>query len=893
MMGLSVAPAMGQLQFDPTGLFGPANWNLTMGNAVWNGGAGAVAWTNGNAAVFSNGVVNALTLTEGVSALSLLQSGAGTQTTIGGAGQTLALTGTGTVVGNTGNQWLTLASGLKINLAPGNAALPQMWQVGTGTRVVVDAVLEGNVGTGGLVKVGEGILELNGSNTYVGTTVLDEGILQLGSAGALGGSTLSFKGGTLRYGFEVPGGFASKFEALTTDAAIFDTNGFDITLDTALGGTGGLTKRGDGILTLAASNTMVGDIRVEGGVLKASSLYSAAEGGALNTPFGPKGTNGNKIYVSDGATLDLNGGYSNTSATGNNYGGGKYEITVTGHGVGGTGAIRNTGAGMSNFGPFSKVTFLGDTTLGVTSRWDLIATEIAASDPFDLIKVGGGQLAWGVSSATNNLKDIYVKAGSIAPISGNNYGDVTASIIISSGASLAPWAGQTLSKKIVLNAENASPQASISANGDGTSITDYSLANLNGQITLSGPSMLTTNNGRRDLKINGEVTGAGTLRISGVVNAQTGTDTAVEKRRSAIIYLTNAGNSFTGEVIIERGILRMADGTFLADGTTPKQGRLGTGANKVTMNNTDANQPAIFDLFGSNQSVGSLHATTANNFIENDKAGSTSRLQVGSDNTASASFAGKLRDSSVMLPYNVTYGSTAGVGTTGVLAFEKVGTGRQILTAVNTFSGGTTVTSGQLQIGQGTSSTSTARLGNGKFIVNGGSLTGNGIVGHAGLQSEVNVGGSLIIGNFDQTAAQVLSVEGRLKNEGLLAFDVFAVTNGSGSGSNSDVLRFVNNEMQLLGGILELVDRTNSSLTWGLDTWFQVIDWSNVSEANRDVSLTMGSMPALNSAYSWDLSRLESDGRVYVVTAVPEPGRAVLGLLALSMAIFARRRRRA
>ncbi|NLE36734.1 MAG: hypothetical protein GX621_01770, partial [Pirellulaceae bacterium] len=119
--------------------------------------------------------------------------------------------------------------------------------------------------------------------------------------GVLTSSVLNFNGGTLK-------ALASSADFMTNDAAAatfgitvqeegarIDTNGFDIAINADLiedaGSTGGgLTKLGEGTLTLGGANNYTGDTRVEGGTLKviAALLNDSAD-----------------VWISTGAKLDL------------------------------------------------------------------------------------------------------------------------------------------------------------------------------------------------------------------------------------------------------------------------------------------------------------------------------------------------------------------------------------------------------------------------------------------------------------------------------------------------------------------------------------------------------------------------------------------------------------
>lgn len=134
-------------------------------------------------------------------------------------------------------------------------------------------------GSGGLTKIGTGMLTLSGSNTFTGATTVSAGTLSVGHAAALGASggnliasggvldlggfginrsgTVSFTGGTVRSG------------TLTNDTVAFD--GQAGTVSAALAGAAGLTKSGAGTLSLTGLNSYAGGTVVNAGVLAVAS----------------------------------------------------------------------------------------------------------------------------------------------------------------------------------------------------------------------------------------------------------------------------------------------------------------------------------------------------------------------------------------------------------------------------------------------------------------------------------------------------------------------------------------------------------------------------------------------------------------------------------------------
>ena len=147
-------------------------------------------------------------------------------------------------------------------------------------------------GTGALTKSGSGTLTLSGANTYSGVTTVSAGTLQVGN----GGTT-----GTTGSG------------AVVNNGLLILNRSDAITIAGALSGTGGLSKRGAGVASLASGSTLQGDIDVTGGtlVLPASGTVSSpairvSAGTTLNASTRPAG-----LSLGSGQTL-LNVGGSAT-----------------------------------------------------------------------------------------------------------------------------------------------------------------------------------------------------------------------------------------------------------------------------------------------------------------------------------------------------------------------------------------------------------------------------------------------------------------------------------------------------------------------------------------------------------------------------------------------------
>ena len=164
-------------------------------------------------------------------------------------------------------------------------------------------------------------------------------------------------------------------------------------------------------------------------------------------------------------------------------------------------------------------------------------------------------------------------------------------------------------------------------------------------------------NSAKTITLSGALTdGAGTLALT-----QSGTGTTI---------LTNSGNTYSGATTVSAGVLQI--GTATAAGSIGANSAISVGTNGTL---------SLINL-GSN--------TFASNVTNN--VGGTGTLAIGTSSTVT--LGGKLTDGS------------------GKLALIQGGKGTTILTGVNSYSGPTSVISGTLQIGDG----STGNLGAGTTV---------------------------------------------------------------------------------------------------------------------------------------------------------------------------------
>ncbi|TDU64028.1 putative secreted protein with PEP-CTERM sorting signal [Prosthecobacter fusiformis] len=189
-----------------------------------------------------------------------------------------------------------------------------------------------------LTKSGAGLLILSNASTYTGGTWFNQGFIEVSALDRLGSGGLNFFSGGLRWAT------GSTFDPTVRDmmlglgGGVFDTNGNNVTFANAFGsgGAGGLSKLGNGTLTLNAAGDFTGPASITAGTLTygvANALPSGTDltlaGGILN--IGSFDTVLGNLEFTGSATIT---GSADLLFTGNfNQSTGSRTLTVTNTGV--------------------------------------------------------------------------------------------------------------------------------------------------------------------------------------------------------------------------------------------------------------------------------------------------------------------------------------------------------------------------------------------------------------------------------------------------------------------------------------------------------------------------------------------------------------------------------
>jgi fibronectin-binding autotransporter adhesin len=563
------------------------------------------------------------------------------------------------VIGGASSDVLTIASGavLATTAVPTNVAgLSGFKELRTGTgeylmyvthpdqSLVVSVPL---TSAASLTKSGAGTLVLQEISTYNGGTWFNQGLIEVFNLSATNGATFDPSASNRRLNFG-PGG------------AVFDTNGNDVVVTGPIGngGVGGLTKLGNGTLTLANSGVaqFSGGITVAGGTTTSSALVLGAAGAlpvdtdlnlGIHSALGGYFNHGGFETTLRGLRVDASsviGGSANLTFTGNVEVHGSASRSLT---------INNTGV----------TTFDGDMWLivdrGTTARTLTLAgsgstvihneiTDGTAAGSLTITNSGTTTLT--ARNTHTGTTTINVTAAGKVIISDSQSLGLGTALTLASGTLMGDGSG---TKIIQQNVTNSTGTIIIGGEDrfvfNGTWLTSGGTrtvqADNTGGIEINGTVTLgeTTNNrtqvfsGSSDITINGVIqnnagaaspvgnltkNGTGTLRIT-AANTYSGTTTV----NTGTLLVLNTSGSATGSGVLTVAAAATLGGNGIiapaANNNITINGRLqigsadDTSAEKLTLSTTGTglvtvNGVVAFDLFGG-QNTGVLNAQTGNN----------------------------------------------------------------------------------------------------------------------------------------------------------------------------------------------------------------------------------------------------------------------------------------
>jgi fibronectin-binding autotransporter adhesin len=689
----------------------------------------------------------------------------------------------------------------------------------TGPLALGSAAGIGGTGTGGLTinsnitgafpltKFGSGTIKLTGTNSQSSTT-LNAGVLNINAEAALGAvAPLAFTG-TATLQFAAPVALPStRTISVTTGAATFDTgllaSGTVTTLPAVISGAGGVTKSYvtqstlTNPLVLSGVNTFTGNVTATSGWITATN--SGSFGNGTKTISAVTNTSSASIHLDPGAGPSIDFPTTMTFNTSNDTFTGVNEGTIANDS--GTNIIRgpvtlNSGGGGTIFASRAgSLTFTGNISATATGR---------------LLKIrGDGDGVISGILSNGSTVDLPVQR------------DLGTGTWTLSGANT--YSGLTTVASGTLKVGHASGLGAISSGTDNTTVVSGT-----GTVDLGGISNVTetfklsgTGLGGNGALIN---TGAA-VTLGGTVTGVYGTATGMSGAGTALTITGGDGTGFAAAASlgVTTATFAIAGGTtiYSAAPTVTITGGGGTGAT-ATANLTAGvvssititalgsgftTAPTIAFTAGTVTTAGTNPTGTGNatNFalsrINISNAGSnytvapTVQTTTGTPVTLTTNVAGVnlTGNSSIGGTGNITLNSAV-TETGGARNLTKVGPNTLTLSAVNSYTGTTTVAAGMLVVNGSIASSS------GTSIASGASLGGSGTTGPVTLVS----GSTLSPGNSPGTlnTGSMTWVTGANYN-----WQATNLSSSTPSGSNFDSL--------VVGGTLDVQAGFNFNL-WSL-----------------------------------------------------------------------------
>jgi len=646
-------------------------------------------------------------------------------------GGTLALNVGGTGEFSTGNVTTLLTNLGGLGGAVNNNGLRSGSVIGFDTtnavgNFTIADIIANSTGTGGgsigLNKLGSGTLILTGNNTYTGATTISAGTLSIsaitngGVAGALGNSTnaatnLVFRGGALEYtgangstnrNFTLTNGTASTIR-VTNSTATLTISG------AAAAGNGSLTKAGSGTLMLTGANAYSGGTTISAGTLGFTS-------GALGNT-GSISVNGGSLQWGASNTEDISSRLVMSNAGSATLDTGSNSVTLaSGFGSASSSSLTKTGSGtliLSGSNTYTGSTMISAGTLqigaggtsgdisssaSITNNATLVFNR---SDDFSygngiagsgaLIKNGFGTLT--LSGSNTNTGAVQVNAGTLLLSGANALSASTSSLNATSGATISLADGTT---------RNSTISGTMSLNASAFIFdligSDSDRLNITGAASLIGTNTV-------NLNISSFSAGTWTLltAASGLdgtwalgTSAPSGFSFSLSSNATTLTLTAAASTSdyyWTGN---ENSSWAGANWSGSISGTGPS----------LSGSSLDATNDVKFAATG----AGNLSTTLGADYTIKTLSITTDGVSINGNNTLTVNSTGptsiSIADNGGMTTINAALAGAAGL--------TKSGTGTLVLGGTNTYTGGTTLSAGTIQIA------SDAALGNSSVTFNAG-----------------------------------------------------------------------------------------------------------------------------------------------------------------------------
>jgi autotransporter-associated beta strand protein len=598
------------------------------------------------------------------------------------------------------------------------------------------ATIAANISGTGPIQINAGVVTFTGANTFTGAINLTGGELIAGStenvgvSGPLGqGGIISFNGGTLGWNLANAFDYSSRFDTAAGQQYKFDTGGSSPIFATGLMSSGGsLTKSGGGTLTLAGANTYSGTtfVSIGGallfkGTMSGTGAMTIADGASLGvveigSQIKPSTLT---LGTSTGAILEFNNVTNHTTATlapSNLVSAGPVTINVNSGQFFFIGETFPLLSWTSGSAPAVALGFMAGAGGHLTTNGNEI--DLVIDDP-PYIWIGAADLFW------NTFSIDWTRSG--IPVA---------------------W----VNGRYALFDDSAGPNANVTMSGiimpvntTINSTSPYSINNSAGNALAGGGSLTKNGSGRLTLP-GGANTYSGVTTISGGVLA------ASVLANGSVASDIGAASSAATNIVLDGGTLQYIGSGVGIDrlfSVGPSGGTIDSqGAAALVFNNSGSlgmsgNGPRTLTLTGANNFGDTIASAIVNHPAGTSltKNGPGTWILTGTNTYANGStiLGGTLHvgaggASGTVGSGNISTASGTGIdfkrtGTLTILSaisggagVTNDGTGTVILANNNSYSGGTFINAGTLQVGNGSGTGSLLATGP---IVNNGLLVFN------------------------------------------------------------------------------------------------------------------------------------------------------------------------
>ncbi|HEV7322669.1 MAG TPA: autotransporter-associated beta strand repeat-containing protein [Ensifer sp.] len=565
---------------------------------------------------------------------------------------------------------------------------------------------------------------------------------------------------------------------------------------TISGNGGSLVKAGTGTLTLTGENTYSGGTTISGGVLQ------IGKGGLAGSILGDVANNG---------VLAFN----------------RSDVVTFAGAISGSGAVRQTGSGttiLTGNNNYSGGTTIADGTLQIGSGGvagsilgDVVNDGVLAFNRSDAVTFAGAISGIGavrqLGSGTTTLTGTNTYTGGTTVAGGT--------LQIGNGGVAGSILGDVVNDGILaFNRSNAvtfagaiSGGGAVRQIGSGTTVLTGT-STYTGGTTISGGT-LQIGNGGASGSILGDVVNDGILafnRSNAVTVAGAISGSGSTRQIGSGTTILTGTNTYTGGTTITGGTLQLGNG-----GTSGSI--LGDVINDsiLAFNRGDAfTFSGAISGSGSTRQIGSgTTILTGSNTYTGGTTITGGTLQLGNGGTAGSILGDVVNDG--VLAFNRSDAHTFSGAISGSGAVRQIGSGTAVLTGANSYTGGTTVAHGTLQIGNGGAAGSILGdvVNDGILAFNrsdaftfSGAISGNGSTRQIGSGTTILTGagtytggttisgGTLQIGNGGASG----SILGDVVNDGNLAFNRSDAVSFSGAVSGSGAVQQIGTGTTVLTG---------------------------------------------------------------------------------------------